>query len=144
MISEQVSAQYQDCCMSYSKKPLPCRGIRGYSIQSVKDLCNIEAVILLTQEYAFPDEKRKVKDDPIVVLDFSVCCCYSYSIKPLHCSRIRGYTIQTTKDACNIDAIVFHSVGNRNICANPLDKWVMDRIECLNRRVDRINGRTRK
>ncbi|XP_033894126.2 C-C motif chemokine 20-like [Acipenser ruthenus] len=71
-------------------------------------------------------------------------CCYSYSIKPLHCSRIRGYTIQTTKDACNIDAIVFHSIGNRNICANPLDKWVMDRIECLNRRVDNINGRTRK
>ncbi|MGH0157612.1 UNVERIFIED_CONTAM: hypothetical protein FKN15_043894 [Acipenser sinensis] len=36
----------------------------------------------------------------------SARCCYSYSTKPLHCGRIRGYTIQTTKDACNIDAIV--------------------------------------
>ncbi|XP_041127261.1 C-C motif chemokine 20-like [Polyodon spathula] len=74
MFSEQVSAQYQDCCMSHSKKALPCRGIRGYSIQSVKDLCNIEAV-------------------------------------------------------------VFHTIRGKNICADPAQKWVMDRITCLKNRV---------
>ncbi|MGH0163549.1 UNVERIFIED_CONTAM: hypothetical protein FKN15_045985 [Acipenser sinensis] len=77
MFSEQVSAQYQDCCMSYSKKLLPCRGIRGYSIQSVKDLCNIEAVI-------------------------------------------------------------FHTIRGKNICADPAQKWVMDRISCLKNRVKRM------
>ncbi|XP_041120629.1 C-C motif chemokine 20-like [Polyodon spathula] len=77
LFSEQVSAQYQDCCMSYSKKALPCPRIRGYSIQSVKDLCNIEAV-------------------------------------------------------------VFHTIRGKNICADPSQEWVMDRIACLNNRVKRM------
>ncbi|XP_028648227.1 C-C motif chemokine 20-like [Erpetoichthys calabaricus] len=58
-------------------------------------------------------------------------CCISYAKTSVPCYRLKGYTIQTNKDSCNIDAIIFHTIKNIRICANPSDKWVISRISCL-------------
>ncbi|KAM9332046.1 C-C motif chemokine 20b [Pholidichthys leucotaenia] len=33
------------CCLSYTKRPLPCRRILDYSIQTINTSCDINAVI---------------------------------------------------------------------------------------------------
>ncbi|XP_042315679.1 C-C motif chemokine 20 [Sceloporus undulatus] len=39
----------QDCCLSYTKKPLPRRAIIGFSEQLSSEVCDINAVIFLTR-----------------------------------------------------------------------------------------------
>nr|XP_015216548.1 PREDICTED: C-C motif chemokine 20-like [Lepisosteus oculatus] len=65
-------------------------------------------------------------------------CCLSYSKKPLPRHLIAGYTIQTVKYRCNIDAIVFHTVKGKSVCANPAEHWVMNRIEWLKEKANQL------
>ncbi|XP_006258389.2 C-C motif chemokine 20 [Alligator mississippiensis] len=46
-ISEAQSNQ--DCCLSYTKVPLPRRAIRGYSEQLSNEVCDINAIIFHTR-----------------------------------------------------------------------------------------------
>ncbi|KAH0624029.1 hypothetical protein JD844_007320, partial [Phrynosoma platyrhinos] len=39
----------QDCCLSYTKKPLPRRAIIGFSEQLSSEVCDINAIIFLTR-----------------------------------------------------------------------------------------------
>ncbi|KAJ0059824.1 hypothetical protein NL108_013664 [Boleophthalmus pectinirostris] len=38
-------AQSWSCCLKYTKRPLPCKRLLAYSIQTVKKNCDINAVI---------------------------------------------------------------------------------------------------
>uniref|UniRef100_A0A8C4RYB5 C-C motif chemokine n=1 Tax=Erpetoichthys calabaricus TaxID=27687 RepID=A0A8C4RYB5_ERPCA len=58
-------------------------------------------------------------------------CCISYSSKPLPCKLIKTYAIQRSIDACHIDAIIFHTVRGRKICANLNELWVKERMLCV-------------
>uniref|UniRef100_A0AAZ1X875 Chemokine interleukin-8-like domain-containing protein n=1 Tax=Oreochromis aureus TaxID=47969 RepID=A0AAZ1X875_OREAU len=49
-------------------------------------------------------------------------CCTRYQQKPVPVKWLKSYTVQD--DNCNIRAIIFKTVKNRHICANPEDKWV--------------------
>ncbi|XP_068135216.1 C-C motif chemokine 20-like [Hyperolius riggenbachi] len=40
-----------DCCYSYTKKPLPLKMIRSYTNQYSYEVCDIDAVILITQRF---------------------------------------------------------------------------------------------
>ncbi|XP_041119254.1 C-C motif chemokine 20-like [Polyodon spathula] len=66
-------------------------------------------------------------------------CCLAYSKKPLPSSRIKGYTIQTNKNSCNIEAVIFHTINDKHVCANPRDKWVLKRIQHLKVEVERMS-----
>ncbi|KAI1891356.1 hypothetical protein AGOR_G00142970 [Albula goreensis] len=62
----------------------------------------------------------------------SVSCCVSYTKRNLHCKRMKGYTIQSMTDFCDLDAIIFHTKSDHLVCADP-SKPETDRIiECLN------------
>ncbi|XP_039597645.1 C-C motif chemokine 20-like [Polypterus senegalus] len=61
-------------------------------------------------------------------------CCISYSSKHLPCKLIKTYAIQLSIDACHIDAIIFHTVRGRKICANPNEIWVKERMLCVDNR----------
>ncbi|XP_066566501.1 C-C motif chemokine 20-like [Amia ocellicauda] len=65
-------------------------------------------------------------------------CCLSYSKNPLPCKLIKGYSIQSMTENCNMDAILFHTVKGRTLCYDPSKAWVMARIQCLQRKVEKI------
>ncbi|XP_070784431.1 C-C motif chemokine 20b [Enoplosus armatus] len=39
------STQSASCCLRYTKHPLPCKRLLGYSIQNINTSCDIDAVI---------------------------------------------------------------------------------------------------
>ncbi|XP_066565069.1 C-C motif chemokine 20 [Amia ocellicauda] len=65
-------------------------------------------------------------------------CCLSYSKNRLPCKVIKGYTIQSVKDNCNIDAILFHTNGGKTLCHDPSKAWVMERIHCLKKKAENM------
>ncbi|XP_075719719.1 C-C motif chemokine 20-like [Rhinoderma darwinii] len=40
-----------DCCYTYTRKPLPQRAIKGYIIQSSAEVCDIDAIIIITKKF---------------------------------------------------------------------------------------------
>ncbi|KAM4771779.1 C-C motif chemokine 20-like [Rhinophrynus dorsalis] len=40
-----------DCCYTYSKKPLRLKLIKGFAIQNSTEVCDIDAVILITKKF---------------------------------------------------------------------------------------------
>ncbi|KAJ8011595.1 hypothetical protein DPEC_G00059880 [Dallia pectoralis] len=69
-------------------------------------------------------------------------CCMSYSSgRRIVINRIRGYSIQTMKQRCNINAIIFHLVNSRNVCVDPSQGWVMENIRNLREKAIQLNTR---
>ncbi|KAI1891355.1 hypothetical protein AGOR_G00142960 [Albula goreensis] len=70
----------------------------------------------------------------------SVSCCLSYSKRNLDCKRMKGYTIQTMTDFCDLDAIIFHTKSGKFVCADPSKKETKRTIECISSRAKRISS----
>ncbi|XP_072852107.2 C-C motif chemokine 20-like [Pogona vitticeps] len=49
LLSTGEAEKNRDCCLSYTKKPLPKRIIRGYMEQLSGEVCDINAVIFYTK-----------------------------------------------------------------------------------------------
>ncbi|CAH2246348.1 C-C motif chemokine 20-like, partial [Pelobates cultripes] len=53
-----------DCCYTYTRKPLPRKQIKGYVMQNSYEVCDIDAVILITKKFkvcANPKDKWVMK-----------------------------------------------------------------------------------
>ncbi|XP_016396771.1 monocyte chemotactic protein 1B-like [Sinocyclocheilus rhinocerous] len=57
-----------------------------------------------------------------------VRCCTKYSSLPFPVLRLKDFTRQDATMTCNIEAVIFTTVKNRQICANPDDLWVQNAI----------------
>ncbi|XP_028825559.1 C-C motif chemokine 20b [Denticeps clupeoides] len=64
----------------------------------------------------------------------SASCCVRYTRKPIRCEKLKSYTMQHIISACDLEAIIFHTVGGHYICANPYKTWTQDRVRCLEKR----------
>uniref|UniRef100_A0A671P9U7 Chemokine interleukin-8-like domain-containing protein n=1 Tax=Sinocyclocheilus anshuiensis TaxID=1608454 RepID=A0A671P9U7_9TELE len=53
-------------------------------------------------------------------------CCTKYSSQPFPVLRLKDFTRQDATMTCNIEAVIFTTVKNRQICANPDDLWVQN------------------
>ncbi|XP_028650753.1 C-C motif chemokine 20-like [Erpetoichthys calabaricus] len=73
-------------------------------------------------------------------LAYMVDCCSRYSKTELPCGLIKGYEMQSSIDACDINAVIFHTKRGRKICANPKDGWVLKRIQCVGEKVKRMSA----
>ncbi|KTG46401.1 hypothetical protein cypCar_00004352 [Cyprinus carpio] len=58
----------------------------------------------------------------------SVRCCTKYSSHPFPVLRLKDFTRQDPTMTCNLEAVIFTTVKNRQICANPDDLWVQNAI----------------
>uniref|UniRef100_A0A3P8W9E0 C-C motif chemokine n=1 Tax=Cynoglossus semilaevis TaxID=244447 RepID=A0A3P8W9E0_CYNSE len=59
-------------------------------------------------------------------------CCTQYNEKPIPVKFLKYYKVQEMRGYCNIKAVVFTTLKNRFVCANPNSKWVqraMDKTE---------------
>ncbi|XP_051985136.1 monocyte chemotactic protein 1B [Xyrauchen texanus] len=57
-----------------------------------------------------------------------VRCCTRYSSHQFPLLRLKDFTLQDTTMICNIEAVIFTTVKNKQICANPEDQWVKKAI----------------
>ncbi|XP_034562816.1 C-C motif chemokine 20b [Notolabrus celidotus] len=60
----------------------------------------------------------------------SASCCLWYTSRPLKCSRLLGYTIQTINTSCDINAVIFHVKG-RFLCADPSSSHTQKLMRCF-------------
>ncbi|XP_053564930.1 C-C motif chemokine 20 [Bombina bombina] len=70
-LTNTVGAFPPDCCYSYTKKPLPLKVIKGFTMQRSYEVCDIDAVIFITRKFrvcANPDDPWVIK----AVKDFSL------------------------------------------------------------------------
>uniref|UniRef100_A0A3Q4M6X9 C-C motif chemokine n=1 Tax=Neolamprologus brichardi TaxID=32507 RepID=A0A3Q4M6X9_NEOBR len=65
-------------------------------------------------------------------------CCRRYMTSRLRDVDIKGYSVQTIKEMCPIDAIIFHTKKGK-ACANPALKWVMDAVDRLRNKALKIH-----
>ncbi|XP_078136351.1 C-C motif chemokine 20b [Sander vitreus] len=63
----------------------------------------------------------------------SASCCLRYARRQLPCQRLLGYSHQTIKNSCDINAVIFHVPG-RFVCADPSTNWTQRGIKCLDQR----------
>ncbi|KAK5859817.1 hypothetical protein PBY51_021341 [Eleginops maclovinus] len=66
-------------------------------------------------------------------------CCRRYNRKPVPFQRIKGYREQTTKENCNIDAIIFYTVTKNEICATQEDGWVRKTLKLLSSKLKKMS-----
>ncbi|XP_066507925.1 monocyte chemotactic protein 1B-like [Hoplias malabaricus] len=60
-----------------------------------------------------------------------VKCCTNFSPHPLPLNRLKHFNVQDATTLCRLDAVIFTTVKNRKICANPDAAWVKNAISHL-------------
>ncbi|XP_028283988.1 C-C motif chemokine 20-like [Parambassis ranga] len=66
-------------------------------------------------------------------------CCTMYYRKPLPFHRIKGYREQTMEGHCNIEAIIFYTIKNKEVCVTRNDKWVRKALELLSSKLKKMS-----
>ncbi|XP_072296495.1 C-C motif chemokine 20a.3 [Eucyclogobius newberryi] len=70
-----------------------------------------------------------------------ISCCRRYSTIKLPFSVIRGLSIQTDRELCNINAIIFHTKRGK-ACFDPASNWVMEYVNRLRNKAHMVHMRT--
>ncbi|XP_078420624.1 C-C motif chemokine 20-like [Cetorhinus maximus] len=66
-------------------------------------------------------------------------CCLTYSNNRLPLRLISGYAEQQSNEICDIDAIIFYTVGGRAVCANPEYRWVKRALHFLSKKLEEMS-----
>ncbi|XP_029930747.1 C-C motif chemokine 20a.3 [Myripristis murdjan] len=69
-------------------------------------------------------------------------CCRSYTRGIIPCNAIKGYSVQTVKELCHINAIIFYTKKGRAACTNPALGWVMTCVDRLRNKAQMVHNRT--
>ncbi|XP_060940932.1 C-C motif chemokine 20a.3 [Limanda limanda] len=65
-------------------------------------------------------------------------CCRRYMKFKLPFGVIRGYSVQTRKEMCAINAIIFHTKKGL-ACADPTLGWVMEYIDRIRNKAQKVH-----
>ncbi|KAL2775235.1 C-C motif chemokine 20 isoform 2 precursor [Daubentonia madagascariensis] len=65
-------------------------------------------------------------------------CCLRYTEHILHPRFIVGFTQQLANEACDINAIIFHTKKRLAVCADPKQNWVKQAVRILSKRVKKM------
>ncbi|XP_040910248.1 C-C motif chemokine 26-like [Toxotes jaculatrix] len=76
---------------------------------------------------------------PATCSQLSKTCCTRYNRKPVPFQRIKGYREQTAIENCNIEAIIFYTVKNTEICATRRDEWVRKILQLLSSKLKKMS-----
>ncbi|RVE61835.1 hypothetical protein OJAV_G00174290 [Oryzias javanicus] len=70
-------------------------------------------------------------------------CCRKYMKNKLPFPIIKGYSIQDLTEFCPINAIIFHTRKGKT-CANPALSWVMEYVERIRKRAQKVHNQSLK
>ncbi|NWV80273.1 CCL4 protein, partial [Dasyornis broadbenti] len=76
----------------------------------------------------------RVSSSPIS-LNFYGPCCVEFITRPLPLSRVVKY--EHTGSHCSPSAVIFTTIKDKLVCANPNDKWVQEIMNQLKDNEDR-------
>ncbi|XP_032770297.1 C-C motif chemokine 12-like isoform X2 [Rattus rattus] len=60
-------------------------------------------------------------------------CCYNVIKQKIHIRRLKSYR-RITSSQCPLEAVIFRTVLNKELCADPKEKWVKDSINHLDQK----------
>ncbi|XP_008431837.1 C-C motif chemokine 20 [Poecilia reticulata] len=69
-------------------------------------------------------------------------CCTRYSMRPVPSENIRGYREQVNVEHCRINAIIFYTTNNQEICTSPNDDWVKEALSSLSSKLKTMSRNT--
>ncbi|KAG9278193.1 monocyte chemotactic protein 1B-like [Astyanax mexicanus] len=55
-------------------------------------------------------------------------CCTNYSPNPFPLNRLKHFSIQDATGVCRLSAVIFTTLKNKKICADPEAAWVKDAV----------------
>ncbi|KAM8727081.1 C-C motif chemokine 20 [Acanthopagrus schlegelii] len=61
-------------------------------------------------------------------------CCTRYQENPVAEKRLKNYMIQEVTGFCNIKAVIFKTIKNRPVCADPDAEWVKQAMKVVPQR----------
>ncbi|XP_035985300.1 C-C motif chemokine 20 [Fundulus heteroclitus] len=67
-------------------------------------------------------------------------CCTRYSDKAVAFKHIRGYREQISLEHCRINAIIFYTTSNHEVCARPEDEWVKKALDSLSAKLKMMSN----
>ncbi|XP_007653177.1 C-C motif chemokine 20 isoform X1 [Cricetulus griseus] len=65
-------------------------------------------------------------------------CCLRYTKTTIPPRAIVGFTEQLADEACDIDAIIFHTKRKLSVCADPKKDWVKRALRHLSQRFKKM------
>ncbi|XP_049889553.1 eotaxin [Epinephelus moara] len=71
----------------------------------------------------------------VALSESSPMCCTEYQENRIPVKFLKYYKIQEITDNCNIKAVIFKTVKNRLLCADPDKKWVKIAMETVPEKV---------
>ncbi|XP_060940933.1 C-C motif chemokine 8 [Limanda limanda] len=58
-------------------------------------------------------------------------CCTQYNENPIPVRFLRCYIVQEVTNFCNLKAVIFKTLKNKFVCANPDSEWVQQAMESV-------------
>ncbi|XP_036885194.1 C-C motif chemokine 20 isoform X2 [Sturnira hondurensis] len=65
-------------------------------------------------------------------------CCLRYTVHMLRARNIKSFSRQFANEACDIDAVIFHTKRGLSVCADPKKKWVTHAMYVLSQNAKKM------
>ncbi|XP_051985267.1 C-C motif chemokine 20 [Xyrauchen texanus] len=78
-----------------------------------------------------------VPQTPAAYGPLNYACCVKYTRNPLPFGLIKGFIMQSSREVCRIDAIIFFT-KHKKVCASAEDEWVRAALSRLKARINKL------
>ncbi|XP_039711507.1 C-C motif chemokine 20 isoform X1 [Pteropus medius] len=65
-------------------------------------------------------------------------CCLGYTEHVINPRFLLGFTQQLASEACDINAVIFHTRRKLAVCADPKQTWVKRAVHILSQRIKKM------